>query len=128
MHVSGSMKYCSSSSVEWMQSTGQTSTQLASLVPMHGSVMMYAIGVPAVRLGRFRARRPHAGLRDDDVAADARLAGQAQGAVEERRLAALLGQRLALCAADGVEVLGPLIDGAGEGRADALGAAGGGPV
>jgi hypothetical protein len=25
-----------------MQSTGQTSTQLASFVPMHGSVMMYA--------------------------------------------------------------------------------------
>src|SRR5262245_48587433 len=29
-----------------MQSTGQTSTQLASLVPMHGSVMTYGIPLP----------------------------------------------------------------------------------
>src|SRR3990170_7547077 len=77
---------------------------------------------------RGRARRPHAGLRDHDVAADARLAGEAQGAVAERRLAALLGQRLALCPAYRVQVIGALIDRAGAGRADALGAAGRGPV
>src|SRR5882762_3265225 len=33
----------------WMQSTGQTSTQAASFVPMHGSVMIYAT---LVSLGR----------------------------------------------------------------------------
>src|SRR5918995_3252146 len=43
MHSSGSMKYIASSSVAWMQSTGQTSTQLASLTPMQGSVMTYVM-------------------------------------------------------------------------------------
>src|SRR5258707_3293857 len=42
MHSSGSMKYCSDASSEWMQSTGQTSTQEASLSPIHGWVMVYA--------------------------------------------------------------------------------------
>jgi hypothetical protein len=31
-----------SSFLGWMQSTGQTSTQAVSFVPMHGSQMMYA--------------------------------------------------------------------------------------
>ncbi len=39
MHSSGSMKYWPLASSEWMQSTGQTSTQEASLTPMQGSVM-----------------------------------------------------------------------------------------
>src|SRR3712207_1979283 len=42
MHSSGLMKYWSASSVEWMQSTGQTSTQLLSLTPMHGWAITYA--------------------------------------------------------------------------------------
>src|SRR5688572_32333159 len=42
MHSSGLMKYCSASSVEWMQSTGQTSTQLLSLTPIHGWAITYA--------------------------------------------------------------------------------------
>src|SRR5919108_4075024 len=43
MHSSGSMKYIASSSVAWMQSTGQTSTHEASFTPMHGSVMTYVM-------------------------------------------------------------------------------------
>src|SRR3712207_9099326 len=43
MHSSGLMKYCSASSVEWMQSTGQTSTQLLSLTPMHGCAITYVM-------------------------------------------------------------------------------------
>src|SRR4051812_21604784 len=51
MHSSGSMKSCStlsysaSSGVGWMQSTGQTSTQELSLVPMQGSAITYAKGL-----------------------------------------------------------------------------------
>ena len=49
MQTSGSMKSCfassnpSSSLVGWMQSTGQTSTQAVSLVPMQGSAIQYDI-------------------------------------------------------------------------------------
>src|SRR5262245_44970075 len=48
MHSSGwmySIVVCANSGSSlrgWMQSTGQTSTQAVSFVPMHGSVMMYA--------------------------------------------------------------------------------------
>ena len=51
MHVSGSMYSCVHSEnfspffVGWMQSTGQTSTHEASLVPMHGSAMMCGMAV-----------------------------------------------------------------------------------
>src|SRR3954466_3158809 len=54
MHSSGSMYSCStrsysgSSGVGWMQSTGQTSTQELSLVPMQGSAITYAIGMVLV--------------------------------------------------------------------------------
>src|SRR5207247_10498017 len=43
MHSSGWMKYMLSASVVYMQSTGQTSRQLASFTSMHGSVITYAI-------------------------------------------------------------------------------------
>src|ERR1700689_4655815 len=49
MHSSGSMysisaaSYPGSSGVGWMQSTGQTSTQELSFVPMHGSAITKAI-------------------------------------------------------------------------------------
>src|SRR2546430_15162903 len=46
MHSSGWMKYMLSASVVYMQSTGQTSRQLASFTPMHGSVITYAIASP----------------------------------------------------------------------------------
>jgi hypothetical protein len=39
MQVSELMKYWRSSLVVWMQSTGQTSTQVASFASMQGSVM-----------------------------------------------------------------------------------------
>src|SRR4029079_13946779 len=51
MHSSGWMNNCStlanagSSFRGWMQSTGQTSTHAVSLVPMHGSQMIYATGL-----------------------------------------------------------------------------------
>src|SRR5919106_3080390 len=45
MHSSGSMKYIESSSVAWMQSTGQTSTHEASFTPMHGSVITYVMAL-----------------------------------------------------------------------------------
>src|SRR5262245_51623945 len=51
MHSSGSMKFMSSPSSEWMQSTGHTSTQVASLVPMHGCVITKAIGYPLSEIG-----------------------------------------------------------------------------
>src|ERR1041385_3606780 len=50
MHSSGLMKSClagaksASSFLGWMQSTGQTSTQETSLVPMHLEVMMRVMG------------------------------------------------------------------------------------
>src|SRR5918994_8015779 len=56
MHSSGWMNSCSADSNSgsslrgWMQSTGQTSTQALSFVPMHGSQMIYATwsqGLPA---------------------------------------------------------------------------------
>jgi hypothetical protein len=37
--MSGFMKYWRSSLVVWMQSTGQTSTEVASFTSMQGSVM-----------------------------------------------------------------------------------------
>ena len=40
MQATGSMKNIWSSSVVWMQSTGHTSTQVASFTSMQGSVMM----------------------------------------------------------------------------------------
>src|SRR2546423_13635063 len=54
MHWSGSMKFISELSSEWMQSAGQTSTQVASLVPMQGWVMTYAIA--ATPRSRFERR------------------------------------------------------------------------
>src|SRR5215813_13258989 len=51
MHPSGSMKFMSSPSSEWMQATGQTSTQVASLVPMHGCVITKAIRYPLSEIG-----------------------------------------------------------------------------
>src|SRR5438132_9644323 len=69
MHSSGWMKSigdCSnsgSSFLGWMQSTGQTSTHAVSLVPMHGSAMMYmpiVVLLPVTRLdscgGVYRIR------------------------------------------------------------------------
>ncbi len=52
MQVSGSMKSwvavakSGSFLVGWMQSTGQTSTQETSLVPMQGSAMMWGMKGP----------------------------------------------------------------------------------
>src|SRR5438105_4034378 len=43
MQPAGSMKFCSDESSDQMQSTGQTSTQVASLVPMQGCVMTKAM-------------------------------------------------------------------------------------
>jgi hypothetical protein len=40
-----------------MQSTGQTSTQELSLVPMHGSLITYAIFAPGVAAFDFFTRR-----------------------------------------------------------------------
>jgi hypothetical protein len=37
------MKFISSPASEWMQSAGQTSTHVASFVPMQGCVMTYAM-------------------------------------------------------------------------------------
>jgi hypothetical protein len=57
MQVSGSMKSCFAPSnvpsplAGWMQSTGQTSTQEVSLVPMQGSAMTWAMGLAPSRLG-----------------------------------------------------------------------------
>ena len=41
----------------WMQSTGQTSTQAVSFVPMHGSQMIYAIGADDTSCTRRREWR-----------------------------------------------------------------------
>src|SRR4029453_14750074 len=54
MHSSGWMYSIStvansgSSLRGWIQSTGQTSTHALSLVPIHGSVMMYATDAPSL--------------------------------------------------------------------------------
>src|SRR5580658_764614 len=59
MQTSGSMKSCVSSSLPWMQSTGHTSTHDLSLVPMQGSVMIYAIahgGLPGEGDGSYRQK------------------------------------------------------------------------
>src|SRR6266550_4158582 len=71
MHSSGWMNSISavsnsgSSFRGWMQSTGQTSTQAASLVPMQGSVMIYATRVLLILRGarnqREQCRRLSAG-------------------------------------------------------------------
>src|SRR5512134_2285185 len=45
-----------------MQSTGQTSTQLASLVPMHGSVITYVIRYPST--ANLAALVPLASLKE----------------------------------------------------------------
>src|SRR6476661_6074306 len=56
MHSAGSMYSCSasanpgSSGVGWMQSTGHTSTHDVSLVPIHGSLITYAIVASLVLL------------------------------------------------------------------------------
>ena len=50
MQSSGLMKYICSAASVWMQSTGQTSTQEASLTPMQGSVITKGISpFPPVR-------------------------------------------------------------------------------
>src|SRR5580693_5796687 len=63
MHSAGLMKSCftdscSGSSLRgWMQSTGQTSTQAVSFVPMQGSAITYAIHISFARTtdrGSFR--------------------------------------------------------------------------
>src|SRR5580765_1545207 len=72
MHSSGSMysistlSYSGSSGVGWMQSTGHTSTQELSLVPMQGSAMTYAmfpvlgVGSGIVNHSLAAAGAPHA--------------------------------------------------------------------
>src|SRR5919106_4444475 len=70
MHSSGSMKYIESSSVAWMQSTGQTSTHEASFTPMHGSVITYVIALVSCG-SRYRVYTSH----DQPVLADTAGAG-----------------------------------------------------
>src|SRR5919112_720742 len=70
MHSSGWMKSMSavaksaSSFRGWMQSTGHTSTQAVSLVPMHGSQMMYATFESLRRLPASLSQFPRWNARD----------------------------------------------------------------
>src|ERR1700722_10387631 len=67
MQTSGSMNSIVSSSFPWMQSTGHTSTHDLSFVPMHGSVMMYAMAKEGLRgrPGRSYRQKPEAPAGED---------------------------------------------------------------